>query len=255
MTVMDEIERELGMAVVPFTWPVGMVQTVPRRVRPTRRRMGLQPRRGKTGGDDEVWPDSTGTVTESIIASPGRVINCVAGATPNLTASCFWPASKRRCSSARPSTTLGVQGIDALVDRRPRLATAPPCSTCTRKKNSRAWCKIQTNMDQPCDRIAFCAWPAAVTWHAAPEGGAQRTGTAAQHGGQLHEPAPGVARFLSQATSSASPNHGVLQLGDTLTEGRSALQFTGLPFCAGNVPRRRGGPTRCASNCAGLTAR
>ncbi len=24
MTVMDEIERELGMAVVPFTWPVGM---------------------------------------------------------------------------------------------------------------------------------------------------------------------------------------------------------------------------------------
>lgn len=31
------------------------------------------------------------------------------------------------------------------------------------------------------------------------------------------------------------PNHGTLQLGDTLTEGES-LQFTGLPFLHRNLP-------------------
>jgi peptide chain release factor 3 len=47
------------------------------------------------------------------------------------------------------------------------------------------------------------------------------------------------------------PNHGVLQLGDTLTEGE-ALQFTGSPFFAPEMFRVvEVGPTRCArSNCA-----
>ena len=46
------------------------------------------------------------------------------------------------------------------------------------------------------------------------------------------------------------PNHGVLQLGDTLTEGET-LQFTGLPFFAPEMFRRSRSPTRCApSSCA-----
>jgi peptide chain release factor 3 len=46
MTVMDEIERELGMAVV-FTWPVGMLF---HRYDRREDRNGFQPRRGN-GGD------------------------------------------------------------------------------------------------------------------------------------------------------------------------------------------------------------
>jgi peptide chain release factor 3 len=46
------------------------------------------------------------------------------------------------------------------------------------------------------------------------------------------------------------PNHGVLQLGDTLTEGEQ-LQFTGLPFFAPEMFRSVRWPTRCAaSSCA-----
>jgi peptide chain release factor 3 len=78
--------------------------------------------------------------------------------------------------------------------------------------------------------------------HAA-EGDAQRQGHAAQH----------VVTFLSQRRELLDeafagdiigiPNHGVLQLGDTLTEGE-ALQFTGLPFFAPECSAAWKWPTR-----------
>jgi peptide subunit release factor RF-3 len=68
MTVMDEIERELGMAVVPFTWPVGMVLNCSTACTTDAKTYWVfNPGERKTGGDDEVWPDSTGTVRPRVL--------------------------------------------------------------------------------------------------------------------------------------------------------------------------------------------
>ena len=109
--------------------------------------------------------------------------------------------------------------------------------------------KIQANMDPAHrDRIAFvrvASGPLRAR-HAA-EGHALGQGAAAQHGGELS--VSQRRELLDEAFAGdiiGIPNHGVLQLGDTLTEGE-ALQFTGLPFFApGDVPQRREWPTRCA---------
>ena len=112
--------------------------------------------------------------------------------------------------------------------------------------------KIQANMDPAHrDRIAFVrvCLGALRARHAA-EGRALGQGAAAR------------TRSSASCRSGAScstrpiagdiigiPNHGVLQLGDTLTEGE-ALQFTGLPFFAPEMFRTRRGRRSAAHQAA-----
>jgi peptide chain release factor 3 len=55
MSVMDEIEQELGMTVVPFTWPVGMGKLFHGVFDRREKRMRVfSPGEDKAGGDDEI---------------------------------------------------------------------------------------------------------------------------------------------------------------------------------------------------------
>src|SRR5512144_2972621 len=55
MSLMDEIERELGMEVVPFTWPVGMGKAFHGVMDLREKRMrGFSPGEDRRGGDDEL---------------------------------------------------------------------------------------------------------------------------------------------------------------------------------------------------------
>jgi peptide chain release factor 3 len=53
-------------------------------------------------------------------------------------------------------------------------------------------------------------------------------GAAAQHRGHLHEPAPRAVDEAYAGDIIGIPNHGVLQLGDTLTEGEPAVHRPAL---------------------------
>src|SRR4029078_5337732 len=55
LDLMEEIERELGMEVVPFTWPVGMGKHFHGVMDLRGRRMRVfRPGADRVGGDDEV---------------------------------------------------------------------------------------------------------------------------------------------------------------------------------------------------------
>src|SRR5262252_3267914 len=61
LALMDEIERELGMSVVPFTWPVGMGKAFGGVVDLRRQQMRVfAPGEDRVGGDEEVITDLAG---------------------------------------------------------------------------------------------------------------------------------------------------------------------------------------------------
>jgi peptide chain release factor 3 len=107
--------------------------------------------------------------------------------------------------------------------------------------------KIQANMDPAHrDRVAFirvCSGRFERGMRC--EGAAHRQGHPAEHRGVLPVAAARVARRSLRRRHHRHPNHGVLQLGDTLTEGED-LQFTGLPFFAPEMFRASRWPIRCA---------
>jgi len=58
LALMDEIERELGMSVVPFTWPVGMGKLFGGVVDLRKKQMRVfAPGEDRAGGDEEVLTD------------------------------------------------------------------------------------------------------------------------------------------------------------------------------------------------------
>ena len=149
--------------------------------------------------------------------------------------------------------------LDALVDLAPppseRVAIQRTIQP-TEKKFSGVVFKIQANMDPAHrDRIAFVR---VVSGHF--ERGMRLK--VVRSGKELRPNT--VVSFLSQRRELLEeayggdiigiPNHGVLQLGDTLTEGEE-LQFTGLPFFAPEMIRtvEVADPLRTKQLRAGLT--
>ena len=163
LDVMDEIERELGMTVVPFTWPVGMGKLF-RRVRPPHRpdaclcgRRGPRRwRRGSAGGTRQ--PDLGRTLRGRMEPGQGRMELVEA---------------PRRPSTKRPSSRQADADVVRLGDQQLRRARGarrtgrPGTAAWTearaaargradRAKFSGVVFKIQANMDPAHrDRIAF----------------------------------------------------------------------------------------------------
>jgi peptide chain release factor 3 len=89
MTVMDEIERELGMAVVPFTWPVGMGKLFHGVYDRREDRMRVfSPGEDKAGGDDEILSGLDNAEAVKRFGAEYKQaqdeIDLVAGATPEF---------------------------------------------------------------------------------------------------------------------------------------------------------------------------
>ena len=247
LDLMDEIERELGMTVVPFTWPVGMGKLF----------HGVYDRRSeqmrvfaagadKRGADEEVL---AGLAHPESARRFGREwqqareeLELVSGASPAFDEAAFLAGQQTPMLFGSAINNFGVREVlDALVDLAPPPGPKPALQRTvqpTEPKFSGVVFKIQANMDPAHrDRIAFvrCAsghFERGMKLKVVRSGKELRPNTVVSFLSQRRE-------LLDEAYAGdiiGIPNHGVLQLGDTLTEGE-ALQFTGLPFFAPEIIR------------------
>ena len=265
LTLMDEIERELGMTVVPFTWPVGMGKffhgVMDLRAQQMRVFTPGEDRAAKNdeilyGLDNPAYAQKFGLRYQQA----QEEIALLQEAAPNFDKNEFLAGRQTPMFFGSAVNNFGVREVlDALVEWAPPPG---PRNAIQRQvqpeepKFSGVVFKIQANMDPAHrDRIAFIR---VASGHF--ERGMRLK---VMRSGKEIRPHT-VVSFLSQRRELLEeaypgdiigiPNHGVLQLGDTLTEGE-ALQFTGLPFFAPEIFRtvEVADPLRSKQLRAGLT--
>ncbi|MEZ5645629.1 MAG: peptide chain release factor 3 [Burkholderiaceae bacterium] len=247
LDLMDEIERELGMTVVPFTWPVGMGKTFrgvyDRREDQMRVFTAGEDRRG---GDEEVLTGMDNPEIGQRFAmewpQAKDELELVEGASPAFDKAAFLGGTQTPMLFGSAVNNFGVREVlDALVDLAPAPGDRPAIQRVVHPEESKftgVVFKIQANMDPAHrDRIAFVRvasghFERGMRLKVVRSGKELRPNTVVSFLSQRRE-------LLDEAFAGdiiGIPNHGVLQLGDTLTEGES-LQFTGLPFFAPEIIR------------------
>ncbi|NYT61563.1 peptide chain release factor 3 [Alcaligenaceae bacterium] len=242
LDLLSEIESHLGMDAVPFSWPVGMGRAFGGVFDIRRDRMRVF-RAGQERRDDH--DDLIPGLDNPIIAErfgdafvkANEEIELINAAAPTFDQAAFLAGKQTPVFFGSAINNFGVQEVlDALVD----LAPKPGPRTAIQRdvqpdelKFSGVVFKVQANMDPAHrDRVAFVRVSS----------GRFTRGMRLKVSRTGKEMRPNnVVSFLSQRRELLDeayagdiigiPNHGVLQLGDVLTEGES-LQFTGLPFFA-----------------------
>ncbi|HSW04179.1 peptide chain release factor 3 [Aquabacterium sp.] len=242
LDLMDEIERELGMTVVPFTWPVGMGKVFHGVMDLREEQMRVfSPGEDRAGKDDEILagldnPAYAQRFGMQYEQAQGE-IELVREAAPRFDASEFLAGRQTPMFFGSAVNNFGVREVlDALVDLAPAPGTRPALQREVKPEEPKftgVVFKIQANMDPAHrDRIAFVRvasghFERGMRLKVVRSGKELRPNTVVSFLSQRRE-------LLDEAFAGdiiGIPNHGVLQLGDTLTEGES-LQFTGLPFFA-----------------------
>ncbi len=242
LALMDEIERELGMEVVPFTWPVGMGKAFHGVMDLREKQMRVfSPGEDRKGAEDEILdgldnPAYAKRFGMQYEQAEGE-ISLLTDAAPPFDEAAFLAGKQTPMFFGSAVNNFGVREVlDALVDlapppgdRRAMQRTVKP----EEPKFTGVVFKIQANMDPAHrDRIAFVRvasgkFERGMRLKVARSGKELRPNTVVTFMSQRRE-------LLDEAFAGdiiGIPNHGVLQLGDTLSEGES-LQFTGLPFFA-----------------------
>jgi len=239
LDLIDEIERELGMPPIPFTWPIGMGKNFAGVFDLRRDRM-----RVFVPGEDRLGEEELIEGAENCAARFGgrfedahAQLELVAGASEEFDLERFLAGEQTPVFFGSAINNFGVQEVlDALVAMAPHPKTREAIERVvspTESKVSGVVFKVQANMDPAHrDRIAFvriCSgkFERGMKLVVARTGKAVKTSS--------------VMTFLSQRRELLDdayagdiigiPNHGLLQLGDTLTEGEK-LRYTGLPFFA-----------------------
>ncbi|HET7773306.1 MAG TPA: peptide chain release factor 3 [Burkholderiaceae bacterium] len=265
LDLLDEIERELGMAVVPFTWPVGMGKTFAgvMDLRADQMRVFSAGEDRLRDDDEIIAPLANPALDERFgddMLNARNDVELVSEATPAFDREAFLSGKQTPMFFGSAINNFGVREVlDALVELAPppgERSTIQRVIQPTEKKFSGVVFKIQANMDPAHrDRIAFVR---VASGHF--ERGMKLK--VVRSGKELKPNT--VVSFLSQRRELLDdafagdiigiPNHGVLQLGDTLTEGEN-LQFTGLPFFAPEMFRsvEVADPLRTKQLRAGLT--
>ncbi|CAH0350804.1 Peptide chain release factor RF3 [Aquabacterium sp. CECT 9606] len=247
VTLLDEVEAELGMPCVPMTWPVGQGKQFGGIVNLRTQSMRLfDAGADKRGGEDETVPLSERDKLHERFGHDWELaeqnMELMAGAAPAFDLELFLAAKQTPVFFGSAVNNFGVQEIlDALVD----LAPSPRSRQSTEKDGSHKEIvpemenfsgvvfKVQANMDPSHrDRIAFvrvCS-------------GKYEPGMKLKVQRSAKELRPtSVVTFLSQRREAVDEayagdiigftTHGGVQLGDTITDGVT-LQYTGLPFFA-----------------------
>jgi len=266
LALMDEIERELGMSVVPFTWPIGMGKAFHgvMDLREERMRVFMPGEDRQRSADDELLQGLDNPLYAERFGAEWthakHDIELVQMAAPSFDEADFLAGRQTPMFFGSAINNFGVKEVlDALVDLAP-----PPGARTTLQREvkpeegrfSGVVFKIQANMDPAHrDRIAFVRvasgrFERGMRLKVARSGKELRPNTVVSFLSQRRE-------LLDEAFAGdiiGIPNHGVLQLGDTLTEGES-LQFTGLPFFAPEMFRtvEVADPLRTKQLKAGLT--
>ena len=242
LNLMDEIERELGMTVVPFTWPVGMGKFFGGVMDLRKNQMRVfKPGADRANDNDEIIDGLANPLLaerfgQAFEQASGE-IELVRDAAPAFDEAEFLAGRQTPMFFGSAVNNFGVQEVlDALVDLAPPPGTRPAIQREVGPEESKfsgVVFKIQANMDPAHrDRIAFLRvasgkFTRGMTLKVVRSGKTLRPNTVVTFMSQRRE-------LLDEAYAGdiiGIPNHGVLQLGDTLTEGE-ALQFTGLPFFA-----------------------
>ncbi len=247
MELMDEIESALGIEVVPFTWPVGMGKSFAGVIDIANMQMRMF-----KAGEDRVTEDShavvdvydpdlkarLGTDLENALAE----VELIKEAMPAFDRDAFLAG---RQSPVFFGSAINNFGVREILNTLAELAPSPGSRKALQRevnpgenKFSAMVFKIQANMDPAHrDRVAFlriCSghFARGMKLKICRNGKEVRTNNAlsflSQRRDILDEAFPGDIIGL--------PNHGLLRLGDTLTEGEQ-LQFTGLPFFAPEIFR------------------
>jgi peptide chain release factor 3 len=247
MELMDEIETALGIEVVPFTWPVGMGKSFAGVIDIANSQMRMF-----KAGEDRVTEDSHAIVEINDLTLKERLgtdletalteVDLIKNAMPSFDREAFLAGRQSPVFFGSAINNFGVREIlNTLVELAPspgsRKALQREVSPAESKFSAVVF-KIQANMDPAHrDRVAFlriCSghFQRGMKLKICRNGKEVRTNNAlsflSQRRDILDEAFPGDIIGL--------PNHGLLRLGDTLTEGEQ-LQFTGLPFFAPEIFR------------------
>ncbi|HEX4333867.1 MAG TPA: peptide chain release factor 3 [Usitatibacter sp.] len=245
LALLDEIERILGMPTVPFTWPVGMGKRFGGVFDIANDQMRVfRAGEDRRSDDEEVIvglanPDNEKRFGETFAAARGEV-ELLQGATHEFHREDFLAGKQTPVFFGSAINNFGVKEIlDALVDLAPPPGPKPAVQrivAADEAKFTGVVFKIQANMDPAHrDRVAFVR-VASGRFERGMKVKLVRTGKEVK--------TAAAVSFLSQRREVLEdawpgdivglPNRGVLQLGDTLTEGEQ-LQFTGLPFFAPEI--------------------
>ncbi|WMD19092.1 peptide chain release factor 3 [Achromobacter seleniivolatilans] len=242
LELLSEIEGHLGMDAVPFSWPVGMGKAFGGVFDIRRDRMRVfRPGQERRSDNDDVIEGLTnpeiGRRYGSAFEQASGEIELINEAAPAFNREQFLAGKQTPVFFGSAINNFGVQEVlDALVDHAPppgpRLALQREVLP-EEPKFTGVVFKVQANMDPAHrDRVAFVRVSS----------GRFERGMRLKVARTNKEMRPNnVVSFLSQRRELLDeayagdvigiPNHGVLQLGDVLTEGET-LQFTGLPFFA-----------------------
>ncbi|ABB75621.1 bacterial peptide chain release factor 3 (bRF-3) [Nitrosospira multiformis ATCC 25196] len=245
LDLIDEIERTLRMAAVPFTWPMGMGRGFQGVFDLRHNHMRVfHPGSDRLDDEDEIIQGLDNPLLAERFgdqaANLQQEIELIRGASPEFDQEAFLAGRQTPVFFGSAINNFGIREVlDALVGLAP-----PPGSRSALQRHVQPHelrftgvvFKIQANMNPAHrDRIAFvriCSgrFERGMNLRIARNDKDIRTN--------------GVVSFLSQRRDLLDvaypgdiigiPNHGTLQLGDTLTEGER-LQFTGLPFFAPEI--------------------
>ncbi len=256
LELLDEIERELGMSCVPLTWPVGQGKHFGGIVNLRTEAMTVfQSGQDRRPQDFDTVPLSQ---RDSLLKRFGHDfelaeanMELVSGASPTFDRNEFLAGRQTPVFFGSGVNNFGVMEVlDALVDLapppQPRISSlvppkaAPGTEAVVKRVEpeddafSGVVFKVQANMDPSHrDRIAFVRI-CSGKYTPGMKLKVQRTGK------ELRPTS--VVTFMSQRREAVEEafagdivgftTHGGVQLGDTITDGSVALQFTGLPFFA-----------------------
>ncbi len=245
LALLDEIERVLKMPTVPFTWPVGMGKRFGGvfDIRADRMRV-FRPGEDRVRGDEEMIaglanPENEQRFGEAFVQARGE-IELLAGASEGFDRAAFLAGQQTPVFFGSAINNFGVHEVlDALVELAPAPGPKPALTRVvepTEDKFTGVVFKIQANMDPAHrDRVAFvrvCSgrFERGMRLTLSRTGKEVKTSSAMSFLSQRRE----VLDDAYPGDVIGLPNRGVLQLGDTLTEGET-LQFTGLPFFAPEI--------------------
>lgn len=243
LDLIGEIESHLEMDCIPFTWPVGMGRQFSGiyDLRKDHVRMFNRANPSKSGTADEFIDGLDNPILNErcadTIEKAREEIELINIATPDFDKDAFLSAKQTPVFFGSAVYNFGVQELlDTLVDFAPAPGAREALERTVQPSESKftgVVFKVQANMDPAHrDRVAFVRVSSGKF-----ERGMRLK--IARTGKDIRPNNP--VSFLSQRRDIVDeafagdvigiPNHGVLHLGDVLTEGET-LHFTGLPFFA-----------------------
>jgi len=242
LELMDEIESILKLTATPFTWPIGMGKLFGgvADLRSNQMRV-FKAGEDRRQDDVEIIEGLDNPLLkerfEDSYDQARSEMDLIRDASPEYDAPEFLSGRQTPVFFGSAVNNFGVREVlDALIDLAPPPGPKPAIQRIvepTEPKFTGVVFKIQANMDPAHrDRIAFVR-VASGKFEREMKLVVTRTGKSVR--------ASSAVSFLSQRRDLLDeafagdilgiPNRGLLQLGDTITEGED-LQFTGLPFFA-----------------------